>query len=279
MKTLYTFAVLGLCGLLSAQSPLDSVALDVAHHELLFSHTSVVKGRNAAFLEFFDDSCLILDPVPVLAKPVYRNLPPRKFILTWRPSRVEISSSGDFAYSTGPWEIRPARLTDTAVSYGHYFSIWRNTKKGWKVLFDHGISYSAAEVKQEGFTYLVPVGIPKKDVKNMKKELVAAEEKFRTAITRGSAVSAYEQFAANNILLQRGGKYPFNGKRSAVDEVANDRRPDRFSSDESTVSSTGDLGYSYGISVTAEKDTSNYIRVWRYENEWKIAVDIVNSIH
>lgn len=271
-------AVIGLCGLLSAQSRLDSAALEVAHNELLFSHSSVVKGRNAAFLEFFDDSCMIFNPLPVLAKPYYRSLPSRKTILTWKPSRIEIASSGDFAYSTGPWEIRPAKLTDTPVATGHYFSIWKKTSAGWKVFFDHGIGYPAAAVKEIRFSYLVPVERPGKDIQRLEKGLVAAEEKHCFDLKQGAIVSAYERYAANNILLQRGTKFPFDGKTVAIAEVKNDRRPDQIRQFGSSISNFGDLAVTYGISIAAEQDTSNYIRVWRYEKEWKIAVDILNSI-
>jgi ketosteroid isomerase-like protein len=279
MKNIVTFLFLSTSAF--AQLSLDSIALDVAHNELLFSHTSVIKGRNDSFVEFFDDSCVMLDPFPVNGKQRFKNIPKSKTILTWKPSCVEISSGGDLAYSTGPWEIRPSKLTDAPIYVGDFFSIWKNTGAGWKVVFDHGVSYPKSEVKEEKFHYLIPAVIRKESENTVDAigQMMSVENKFIAERLKGSNSSAYGEYAAGNIRLIRNDKYPVTGKKAAIKRTADGERFTTYSSFDSKISHTGDLGYTYGIAVDGKKDTSIYIRVWRKEQGWKIAVDVMNPIH
>jgi ketosteroid isomerase-like protein len=90
--------------------------------DAIFFGKGVARGKNAvskAWLPFFTD----------------RNL-----FLKWYPTQVEISASGDLAYSIGEYE----RTSKDAAGYpasvtGNYVSIWRKQSDGrWKIVLDIG---------------------------------------------------------------------------------------------------------------------------------------------
>jgi ketosteroid isomerase-like protein len=64
----------------------------------------------------------------------------RSLFLKWRPTQVEVSSSGDLGYSIGDYErmSKDAQGNPTSVT-GNYISIWRRKPDGkWKIVVDIG---------------------------------------------------------------------------------------------------------------------------------------------
>ena len=54
--------------------------------------------------------------------------------LDWRPAYAGIARSGDFGFTTGPFQIRGREGI-----IGHYFTVWRRQPDGgWKWIFDAG---------------------------------------------------------------------------------------------------------------------------------------------
>jgi peptidyl-tRNA hydrolase len=86
---------------------------------------------------------------------------------------------------------------------------------------------------------------------------------------------ALEKFGSEDVRLYRRGKFPAQGMDAAYRLVRGEKFSGfKFSAGQ--ISSASDLGFTYGLAVTANADTNNYIRVWRRENEWKIVVDALN---
>ena len=57
--------------------------------------------------------------------------------LTWKAERIEVSASGDLAYSFGPWEQTVLRDGQPRTTTGMYLAIWKKQRDGsWKVLAD-----------------------------------------------------------------------------------------------------------------------------------------------
>jgi ketosteroid isomerase-like protein len=57
--------------------------------------------------------------------------------LDWNPVRVEASSSGDLAFSTGTYEMTFKGPTGTVTEHGKYATVWRKQSDGsWKVVLD-----------------------------------------------------------------------------------------------------------------------------------------------
>ena len=70
--------------------------------------------------------------------------------LTWSPVHVDVSESGDLAYSFGNYEFRSiGKDGKPAVEHGKYTTIWKKQKDGrWKVVLDMG--NSSPEPKDSG---------------------------------------------------------------------------------------------------------------------------------
>jgi len=60
--------------------------------------------------------------------------------LTWSPVHVDVSASGDLAYSFGNYEFRSiGKDGKPSVEHGKYTTIWKKQRDGkWKVVLDMG---------------------------------------------------------------------------------------------------------------------------------------------
>jgi uncharacterized protein (TIGR02246 family) len=60
--------------------------------------------------------------------------------LTWSPVHIDVSTSGDLAYSFGNYEFRSVgKDGEPTVEHGKYTTIWKKQKDGkWKVVLDMG---------------------------------------------------------------------------------------------------------------------------------------------
>ncbi|MBI2430226.1 MAG: DUF4440 domain-containing protein [Ignavibacteriales bacterium] len=272
MIRLYCLLFTSFC---AAQINLESVAREIAESESAFSKMAVEQGINAAFLEYLADDCVMFNPLPVKGKDLYRDPPERKNILSWKPTRVEIAGSGDYGFSTGPWEIRKAK-NDTPAAYGHFFSIWKKQQNGdWKVALDLGISYPKEKTRQESLQ--IRTSSTKNGTRGMNKDLVLnAEQIFAKGADR-SYTEAYVQQASEQIRVYRDGHFPAEGKVKGKNLVTLDAKKYTFDPLAADIAPSGDLGYAYGVAVTPEKDSNLFVHVWRLEKEWKIAIDILKS--
>jgi ATP-dependent Clp protease ATP-binding subunit ClpC len=70
--------------------------------------------------------------------------------LTWAPVHVDVSESGDLAYSFGNYEFRSiGKDGKPAIEHGKYTTIWKKQKDGrWKVVLD--MDNSSPEPKDSG---------------------------------------------------------------------------------------------------------------------------------
>jgi ketosteroid isomerase-like protein len=98
-----------------------------------------------AFAAFYADDASILTPnLPILTgkQPIKDGLKPMlsdpQFSMTLLPARVEVSKSGDLAFTQGPYkmsfsDIRGNKFEDE----GKYLTVWRKLPDGtWKVVED-----------------------------------------------------------------------------------------------------------------------------------------------
>ncbi len=278
MKT-YLGIILVLTSFGLSQPNGDSSARDIARAENNFSSASVTNGIKPAFLEFLSDDCVMFNPKPVNGKVLYQNRPANSAQLSWFPTFVEAAASGEMGISTGPWEFRSTK-NDTPAAYGHYFSVWEKQSEGtWKVTLDIGVGYPKERKTSEQVHIRSLKALDEKRKKGASalSELSDAEKSFILLSQKNGTLKAYSQCAAENIRVYRKGNFPTNRKGDAL-KLLSDLVPQKgFFPVVTKVSSSGDLGYTYGYSVNAQNDSSSYVRVWRKENGWKVAVDILET--
>ena len=106
-----------------------------------FSDYSVKHGIQKAFIEFADDSVVLLKPkqMPIVRKlnliKSYEGKSDSGVVLTWRPAKAIIAESGELGYSYGFWTF----IAKTDTSRGTYLTVWKKDANGqWKYIADTG---------------------------------------------------------------------------------------------------------------------------------------------
>ena len=108
-----------------------------------FSDRSLEVGMKKAFLEFADDTAVILQAyaMPIHGKHAimksYQAFSDEGFVLTWEPIAGDISSSGDLGYTYGLYTMKVK--ADSSERRGKYVTIWKKQADGsWKFVLDGG---------------------------------------------------------------------------------------------------------------------------------------------
>lgn len=102
------------------------------------------KGIHDAFVAFADTNAVILRGDSLyLGRPAIddfynKNHGSEKVSLTWKPDFVEVSSSGDFAYTYGKYVVRVTdSLGNIRSSKGIFHTIWKRQPNGsWRFVWD-----------------------------------------------------------------------------------------------------------------------------------------------
>jgi len=249
----------GLCGGVAAigdetPSPLASLI----ETERAFAKMSVDKTTREAFLAFLADESLLFAPGPVPGKMFYRRQPDRPQKLSWAPDFADVSASGDLGYTSGPWEIRPEKMTDSPTAYGHFTSIWRVQKDGsWKLEVDLGSTHdkpsmAVADVKTvQSPKDNAPAPKESKTSQEWQAELLQvdrdlAKQAGSGSTETGAVVKAFESAAADGIRVYRDGHLPAVGKAAAMKLLASSGTGG-WQPTLARVSKAGDLGYTSGV--------------------------------
>lgn len=256
----------------------DSVVLQLAQSEREFSKTALLKGIKSAFLTFLDDQSVLFRPYSVNGKEHILAGPETPGFLTWFPTVVEVSASGDFGYTTGPWEYRKEKLTDEPLSYGHFVSVWKKNSEGkWKVILDVGNKYLKQNIREEKLRINQLSQQQTNKVTSANAERVGmlhTDSAFADVAGKKGNSAAFREFASEDVRVYRNGTFPTQGKKNGLQLVQNEKAQ-HYSFYAGQISSSGDLGFTYGSAISAGSDTSNYVRIWRKESEWKVVLDVM----
>ena len=238
-----------------------------------FAAYSVANSTKDAFLKFLDSAGIIFDKgKPANGITTWKKREKGPGILNWHPQFAEISGSGDFGYTTGPWTFQNSS-NDTVVARGQYTTVWQINGKGeWKFLVDLGVTNtppgSTKEVKKIDAAKRPSGGTSQHD------SPVIAENNFLVAVSKDKS-KAYKKYLSSKSILNRNGYMPASNsvdQRKLLDMTTSSIQ---YKLDGAGMSSSMDLGYAYGT-TTINGKTDNYLRIWRWEkNEWKIALEVL----
>jgi ketosteroid isomerase-like protein len=133
-------AVLGGC----SRPPPDAVKSELIAADKAFSAMSAKQGAKAAFLAYVTQDAKLLSDIrvgPDAVNAAFRELPPTAK-LTWEPSYVDVSASGDLGYTWGRYQLTFPSAAKNGKPYlrtGTYVTIWkRQPGGGWKFVLDGG---------------------------------------------------------------------------------------------------------------------------------------------
>lgn len=145
MKSVISLTLL-IVFLTSCQPPLnkEKVKKEIFQTEKAFEKMSSEEGIQNAFYFFAADSAVIKRQNDTLIigkeniKDYYSNPAFKMAKVTWTPDFIDISESGDMAYSYGKylWVIWNAE-SDTAEFEGVFQTVWKRQEDGkWKYVWD-----------------------------------------------------------------------------------------------------------------------------------------------
>ena len=285
-KALKVFPLLILLGATQGRAyGTDSTPLQsLADAETAFAKMAIEKGTRDAFLAYLADEAVIFEPGPVNGKKNWEKRAPSESVLTWEPSFVAVSRSGDFGYTTGPWESKKDPKDSEPKAYGQFLSVWKKQKDGaWKVVLDAGVETPKPMGKPSAAAQNPATPAPgqtkteKIDLDAARKEVRKVEHRFEeaSAADTGAAIIA---FASDDIRVLREGVLPAVGEDGAQLMLNSDHAKTALQSAGGDISQAGDLAYEYGKYVTERgggPERGHYVMIWKknVRGTWRLSVD------
>lgn len=249
--------------------------------ERAFARQAKADGIRRAFLDNLDEqSVVFVNQKFVAGRPIYAQQSNGSGLLSWRPAYAEISVSGEFGYTTGPFEFRRQAEDAEPVAFGQYTSVWHKTNAGqWKVLIDFGCEHGKPSQLEIAFQLPDRFG-PKQtealDTAKANRELLSAESAFNRAARQSGLSYAYRLILPLNdsVRILQAGHYPLAGRAARAMEETQTQIAD-FQALCALTSRAGDLGYTYGFAIFGEK-RRGYLRIWRKrKGDWQLAQEVL----
>ncbi len=265
-KTLNTVILFFLGQSVIAQKGIDNLI----QAEKNFAAYSVAHSTKEAFQQFIDSNSIMFDNgKPVKAIEFWEKREKNAGVLNWWPQYAEISASGDFGYTTGPWTFQPTK-NDSIAARGQYTTVWHiNTNGEWKFLVDLGITNTKlSDITRDSIRFPLENVIrinEKKKSKNSKAipkifQMVAAENNFLEIFEKKGALKAYNRFQSKGIIMNQNNFLPILPSHVQYKMILLEPRFDKYAMEGWGVSLVPDMGYTYG-STMANGKSENYLRI------------------
>ena len=264
--------------LLSAQK-FSSQLQSMVDAENSFAKFSKEKNMRDAFLSNLTDSTILYTKDgPVKGKQIWIDRQPTSNLLFWWPVFVGISGNNDLGFSTGPWQWSETKESQP-IAHGYFVSVWKKIGADWKLATDIGSPMPGVDSAAAPLHSSNPIGRAPKD-DNVNGLLIEIDRKYNDRLRKERVLYKSESFSKDAMLKYPRAfpdYFPFENKSILVNGD--------FTSLGGEVSSSNDLGYTYGIVRASIPDnnalvpyTANFLRVWKYENNaWKIVIEVISG--
>jgi ketosteroid isomerase-like protein len=150
MKTFHSLAILAFMLFYSCNTVPDSASLETWKQEILeveadFAAMAAIDGIAAAFLYFAaEDAALMRNDQLFIGREKLEELfangtsPPHDETLSWIPDFVDVSASGDLAYTYGSYTYSYTDSTGAPVEQsGIFHTVWKRQADGsWRFVWD-----------------------------------------------------------------------------------------------------------------------------------------------
>lgn len=273
MRALFFALALGACA--SAPSAEAPSAAPVIAAERAFAADAAQRGWAAAFRRYAAADAITLSPDPVNAHEQLATVEgDGETTLDWRPAYAGVARSGDFGFTTGPFQFRGREGI-----VGHYFTVWKRQPNGdWKWIFDAG-----TDVRDPGPAVAADAVIPTLPVAeaglSSAQAAIEAVREIETHIHRARPDPRAQLIRrlAEDVRLNRPGLAPAVGREAATQAA---EATALSSSDESIridASAAGDMVFVLGGTSWADGGSQRegyYARIWQHRPEgWRIVFD------
>jgi ketosteroid isomerase-like protein len=245
--------------------------------ERAFSQFSVDHGIKPAFLEFLGEEGIVFSPRATPGRKSFLDQPDEpndkapRAELVWRPIFADIAASGDFGYTTGPYELSFQREGVAQSRFGHYVTVWKKSSDGqWKVRIDKGIRHPNRFDAPDEVRY--PTDAKTKAASARLDDLLGRDRTYGDLVAKRGAPTAFDEIASESVRLYREGGFPIVGKKAALDAL--EKTPLKISPEGGDVAASGDLGFTYGTAEAESGETSTYLHIWKKESgAWLLVLD------
>lgn len=259
--------------------------------EYSFAATAEKLGTRDAFLNFIADDGILFRPGPLNGKKYLSESKPSGGLLSWYPSFALVSKAGDLGFTSGPWEWRKNKTDSAALAFGNFCTVWQKEQNGeWKFAIDHGISNEKPAAKPIGLKAekIKLLSTPStKGIENKKEnpgELLELDKQFATTSSDGNTAATYRKFTNEESRLLRDENFPIIGTKNISEYVATNSGKYKFNPVGGKISSSKDIGFTYGELVVSGKNEKvdehfNYVHFWKKDGKrWIILIDVANQI-
>ncbi|MSQ92661.1 MAG: nuclear transport factor 2 family protein [Gammaproteobacteria bacterium] len=261
-----------------AQAPIVASHKTIVDLEKSFASASREHGAKAAFLEFLDEESIVLQPGPTWGRAAWTVNEALPGALDWLPDRAQVSAAGDLGFASGPWILEPRDPEGRRVE-GRYVTVWKKGTAGWRVLFDGGFGRKPAgawearsrEPAMGPFACERGPAVPPGELQLLDLA-VSGIQGGETHQQRMLARLDADAWLFHGPTVEGAGE-------SAAREVALAALPValQYWPMGAGIASSGDLGYSYGLSAPepgASADAS-YVHIWcRHGGDWRLALQL-----
>ena len=242
--------------------------------ERAFAADAAQRGWAAAFRSWAARDAITLSPDPVNAQQnLARFEGDGETTLDWRPAYAGVALSGDFGFTTGPFQIRGREGI-----VGHYFTVWRRQRGGsWKWIFDAG-----TDVRDPGPATPADAEIPTLPValesSGSAEAAIAEVSAIETQIASGGALpsEALSRRLAHNARVNRAGAPAAMDRAAAVALVLADGGVG-YRALRQEAASSGDMVFTLGEVRDQHEGAERlryYARIWQRRPEgWRVVFD------
>lgn len=239
-------------------------------------------GTKSGFLAYLAPTSVLFRPGPVNGIKALEAESVSPAVLAWMPERIVMSSSNDLAFSMGPWAWHPVAHRP-ATAWGTFVSLWKRMSDGsWKVALDAGVSHArpAVDSVDAYTTKLAETPRSGRGPLARRQSLWQTDVAFAKFAGDSGVAGAISRYGASEHHRLREGVPPVTGRDVSREAAATADERGVFMSLAQFISSSGDLGYTYGSFVRtrgAEVDSSYYVHVWQrgVDKPWELLLDML----
>lgn len=247
----------------------------LAQTELEFAKEMQTSGIKKGWLKYLDSNAIRFTKAnqPENAFKYWQNNE-RPGTFDWAPELTEVSSSGNFGYTTGLIAYyKSMDISKPAEYYGGYISVWKRNADGeWKVIFDIGTGYPVQTSIVTQVKELVTINSKTKK-KGDVNSLLFNDSVFN--ISGNKSNRSYKKHLGKPFMLFAEGGTKVTAVDSLFLHVSKIDKETFVKIYGCQISDSGDLGYVYGA-YEYDKKTRMYLRIWRREkSKWKLALEYV----
>ena len=214
--------------------------------------------------------------------------------LNWTPIFGDISRAGDLGYTTGPfWITETIAPEKPPTRNGYFFSIWKRQAQGdWKVVLDLGIctpSPATSTIPSFQAARQASAAQPasSESLEIQRNSLLELDKSFSKTAREKGAIAAFLGSFSDEARMYREGSMPFLGKEAIRAFLS--QKPVSFTCEplKSDISSSGDLGYTYGkyelkgeASATQPVEKGYYVHMWKRiePGKWRVVLDVTTAL-